>query len=170
MLSQEDTAVVSDTGATANIVCFSWLAHRNRIVEQRGIPRVTTYPAKARTRIGDGRLGGVRHTADIPAGIAGDREMFTAFALDSDIPALLRKGFMEALGGQLDFSRGSLNLRRQRVRTPPRVNRAGQYILSVVDFRKGQSGSATKCPRASVSVLQLAQKSPDMLDRGLHSP
>ena len=36
-------------------------------------------------------------------GVAGNRGMFAAFALEADTPALLRKTAMEALGGQLDF-------------------------------------------------------------------
>ena len=40
---------------------------------------------------------------EIPVGVAGNTRMFTAFALEADIPALLRKGAAEALGGQLDF-------------------------------------------------------------------
>ena len=102
MVSQEDSAVVLDTGARANLVRFSWLQRHNRILERRGIPRVTTYPSQARFRFVYGRLGEVRYAADIPVGIAGNTGMFTASVLEADIPALLRKGAMEALGGQLD--------------------------------------------------------------------
>ena len=45
---------------------------------------------EARFRLGDGRLGEVRRAADTPAGFAGRRGKFTAFALEADIPALLR--------------------------------------------------------------------------------
>ena len=96
VISQEYSVVVLDTGAAANLVCFRSLAHHNRILERRGIPRVTTYPSQARFRFGDGRLGEVRHAAAISVG-------FTAFVLGGGVPALLRKGAMEALGGQLDF-------------------------------------------------------------------
>ena len=78
-------------------------------------------------------------------GIAGNREMFTAFALEADIPALLRKGFMEALGGRFDFLRGSLNLHRRGVQIPLRVNRVGHCILGVVDFCMDPSGRASRC-------------------------
>ena len=90
MVSREDSVVVLDTGATANLVCFSWLAHHNRILERRGIPRVSTYPSKARFRFANGRLGDVRQAADIPLGVAGAQVKFTAFAPDADIPTLLR--------------------------------------------------------------------------------
>ena len=120
LVSQEDTAVVSDTSATANLVCLSWLARRNRILGRREIPRVTTYPSQARFRFGDGRLGEVRHAADIPVGIARSRRMLTASLLEADIPALLREGAAEELGGQLGFLRGSLNLRRQGALYPER--------------------------------------------------
>ena len=82
---------------------FSWLARHNRILDRRGNPRVTTYPSQAGFCLGDGRHGQEHHAADFPAGVAGHRGMFTAFALEADIPALLRKGAMEALGGQWGF-------------------------------------------------------------------
>ena len=51
---------------------------------------------------------------------------FTAFALDAEIPASSRKCAMEALGGQLDFSRDVLALRKQGVTISLRVNRTGR--------------------------------------------
>ena len=42
LVSAEDSVVALDTGATANLVCFSCLAHRKRILARRGIPRVAT--------------------------------------------------------------------------------------------------------------------------------
>ena len=110
MVAQDGGAVVLDTGATANLVGYSWLARQNRILERRGTLRATTLPSKATFRFGDGRLGEERHAADIPVGNTGNRGMFPAFALDGDVPALLPKGALESLGGQLEFLRGSLNL------------------------------------------------------------
>ena len=158
--------IVLDTGATANVVPFSWPGRRNRILEQHGIPKV----AKARFSFGDGRLREVRHAADVPVGIAGNRGMFTAFALEAEIPALLREGVMEALGGKSNFLRGSLNLPRQGAQKRLGVNRVGRYILSVVDFRKDPSRSASRCPEASASLFHLVQKCPDLSDRDLHLP
>ena len=66
--------------------------------------------------------------------------MLTAFVLDGDIPALLRKGAMEALGGRLDLFHASLLIRQQGVQIPLRVNMAGRYILSVVDIRRAHRG------------------------------
>ena len=86
-------------------------------------------------------------------GIAGNKGAFTAFALEGGIPPLLSKGAMEALGGQVDFLRGSSNFHWQGVQIPQRVNRARQYILSVVGFRKDPSTSAPKCPEASASFF-----------------
>ena len=63
-----------------------------------GLPRVSTYPAQARFEFGDGRMGDVRFAANITVGIAGAEGNFTAFVLDADIPASLRKGALEALG------------------------------------------------------------------------
>ena len=111
LVPREDSVVALNTSTAANIVRFSWLAYRNRILEGRGAPRVSTYHSKARFRFGDGRLGEVRHAADILVGVAADKGKFAAFALDADIPAFLRKGAIEALGWQLEFPRGSLVLR-----------------------------------------------------------
>ena len=103
-------------------------------------------------------------------GIAGIRGIFTAFALEAEIPALLREGAMEALGGQLDFLRGSFNLPRQGVQKRLGVDRVGHYILSVVDFRKDPPRRASRCPEASASLFHLAQKFPDLPERDLHLP
>ena len=66
--------------------------------------------------------------------------------------------------------RGSLNLHLQGAQIPLMVNRVGNGILSVVDFRKDPSRSAPKCPEASASLLQLVRKYPDLSDGGLHVP
>ena len=41
LVSQEDSVVLSDTGAAATLARFGWLAHHNRILARRGIPRAT---------------------------------------------------------------------------------------------------------------------------------
>ena len=61
--------------------------------------------------------GEVRFAADIRAGAAGDRGIFTAFALDADIPALLREEASEALKGQLGFARNMSTFGEQGVDT-----------------------------------------------------
>ena len=66
------------------------------------------YPSSARFKFGDGRIGEVNREADIKVGIAGHKGAFTAFALDAEIPSLLRKGALEALGAQLDFDEDTL--------------------------------------------------------------
>ena len=48
---------------------------------------------------------------------------FSAMLLDADTPAVLRKGALEELGGQLDVPRDLLTLRKQGVRTFLRVSR-----------------------------------------------
>ena len=50
--AQNDSVVILDTGATANLVCFSWLARHNRTLERHEVPRVTTYPALATGALG----------------------------------------------------------------------------------------------------------------------
>ena len=43
LASQEDSVEVLNTGATANLVCISWPARHNRILDRHGIPRIATY-------------------------------------------------------------------------------------------------------------------------------
>ena len=64
LFEEAASVVVLDIGAAANLACFRLLAHRNRILEREGFLRVPTYPAGARFKFGDGRLGEVRHAAD----------------------------------------------------------------------------------------------------------
>ena len=106
----DDSVLVLDAGPTANLVCFRWLEHRNRLLEQHGFQRASAYPSKARFRFGYGLVGGVRYAADIPAGIAGNKGKLTAFALGADALALLWRAAMEALRGHLEFPRDSLVL------------------------------------------------------------
>ena len=116
MLAESDSIAVSDTGAGPNLVCFSLLQPHNRILRREESPRVSTQLASARFRSGDGGLGEGRRAADTPVGIAGNKGEFAAFALEADIPALLRKGALEARGGRLDFSRDISTLRNHRGR------------------------------------------------------
>ena len=77
--------MILDTGATANLVCFRWLRRHNAILQAKGSDPVTTYPAQATFRFGDGGTGEVSHAADIPVGAAGVKGEFTAFVSESDI-------------------------------------------------------------------------------------
>ena len=43
-----DSIAVLDTGATANLACFKWLANRKSRLRKMGIPEVTAFPAMAR--------------------------------------------------------------------------------------------------------------------------
>ena len=101
----EGSVVVLDAMAAANLVCSRWLENRNSLLTQRGFRRSKTNPAKAPFKFGDGRMGAVRYSADTTVGVAGNGGPFTAFVLDSDIPAFLRKGASGAMGGQLAFPR-----------------------------------------------------------------
>ena len=131
---RDDSVVVLDTGAAANLVCFRWLSHQSSLLERKGFPRVLTYPAQARFKFGDGRAGNVCFASDIAVGIAGAKGTSTASVLDADIPALLCKGALEALAGQLDFARNTRTLGSRGIAIPLKVNAMGHYILSVVDF------------------------------------
>ena len=73
-------------------------------------------------------------------GIADNKKEFRAFALEADIPALLHKGGTEALGEQLDFSRGASTPRKRGVDIPLKAKCMGHYILSVIAFRVGRTG------------------------------
>ena len=139
LVSESDSAAVSDTGATAGLARFRWLEHYSLILQRGGNRQVTTYPASARFRFGDGHLGEVCRAADIPVGFAGGKGKFATFALDADIPELLRKGALEAARGQLDCSRGISTLRKQGANIPLRLTRMGQYIPSAADFGEGPS-------------------------------
>ena len=114
-----DCRAVLDSGDTADITVSKCLGHHSKISQRRGVPRAEAYPARARFKLadwamyGDGRLGDVRCAADFPLGIAGDRGKRSAFVLKTDIPALLRIGALEALGGRSDFHRNISTLRKQ---------------------------------------------------------
>ena len=105
---KEDGAFSLDSGVTADLVWSRRLTHRNSMLGLMGPPRVAPFPAQARFTFGDGRVGDVRHSADIAAGIAGAEDNFAAFASDADIPAFFRKGALGSLGGRPDFSRDAL--------------------------------------------------------------
>ena len=94
--------MVLGTGAAANLSRLRLLEHHNRILEQRGYRKVSTCPSPTSFRFGDGRQGEVRRAADTPVGAEGSKGKFTASVLDTDSPALLRKGALEALGPQLE--------------------------------------------------------------------
>ena len=72
-VTQSDDVVVlgAGAGATANLVCFEWLGNHNSFLQKTRFPKVTPYSATARLKFGDGRVGAVKHAADINVGIAG---------------------------------------------------------------------------------------------------
>ena len=54
--AHNDSVVILDTGATANLVCFNWLAHHNTLLAKSGLPKEVSYPAHAMFKFGDGRM------------------------------------------------------------------------------------------------------------------
>ena len=126
--------VILDTGAAANLVCFNWLSRHNNLLPKRSLPKVVSYPAHAMFKFGGGRMGEVCHAADITVGVAGVKGTFTAFVLDSVIPALLSKGALESLRGCLDFAQHMLTLGKTGKGIPLQMSDMGHYILSVADF------------------------------------
>ena len=171
VVSPASSVVVLDTGATANLVCRQWLANHNRFLERQGIEKAHLYPADARFKFGDGRIGEVRYAADITVGIAGRKGSFTAFVLDAEIPALLCKGALEALSAQLDFAKGTLWLERHGICVPLGLSDMGHYAMSVAEFRKGRP-KRTRDPLLSASFFErsLMDKRPDLSGGGLPFP
>merc|ERR1712052_65500 len=100
--------------------------------------KVHLYPSAARFKFGDGRIGEVQYAANISVGIAGCKGTFTAFVMDAEVPALLRKGALEALGAQLDFAKDTLWLERHSICVPLGLNAMGHYVMSVVELGKGR--------------------------------
>ena len=136
-----------------------------------GFSRVTPYSAAARFKFGDGRVVEVEHAADIKVGIAGRRGASAACVAVADIPAFLRKGAWEALGGQLDFGRDILTVRKRGAEGPPGVNEMGHYVLSAVEFGQGPP-RFDRGPNLAAShfVWSFLQRRPDLSDGGLHLP
>ena len=66
--------------------------------------------------------------------MAGIKGVFTAFVLDSDIPALLSKGALEPPQGRLDFARHALALGTDGTVIPLQMGEVGRYFLSAEDF------------------------------------
>lgn len=101
-------------------------------------------------------MGGARFVADTTAGIAGAKGNSTASVLVADIPDLLRKGSLDALGGQLDFSRDAPASGSRGVEIPPKVNDMGHYVLTgVVDFG-GSRANRNRDPSFSASMAEWA--------------
>ena len=71
LYAQNESVVILDAGATANLVCFQWLRRHNELLASKGLPEVSSYPAHAMFKFGDGRTGAVCHAADITVGLAG---------------------------------------------------------------------------------------------------
>ena len=86
MASKVECVAVLDTGATANLVRLKWLANHKSHLQKTGLPKVNTYPAAARIKFGDGRIGEVRPAADIQVGIAGRKSTCSAFVLEAAFP------------------------------------------------------------------------------------
>ena len=146
MVSRASSVVVLDAGATANLVCRAWVANHSLFLERLGMEEVHLYPSAARFKFGDGRIGEVQNAADISVGIAGFKGTCTAFVMEAEIPALLCKGALEALGARLDFAKDALLLERRSTCVPLGLNAMGHYILSVAEFGTGRPKRGTRSP------------------------
>ena len=125
VVSRASSVGLLDAGATANLVRRAWLANHNQVLERLGMEKVHLYPSAARFKFGDGRIGEVQYAANISVGIAGCKGAFTAFVMDAEVPALLRKGALEALGAQLDFAKDTRLLERRGICVPLGLNAMG---------------------------------------------
>ena len=132
--AKNESGVILDTRTTANLARFQWLKPHNEPLANRGFQAASTYPGHATFKFGDDRTGEVCHAADTAVGVAGIKGMFTAFVLDSDVPALLCKGALETLLGCLDFARQTLTMGANGKVIPLQMSEVGHYVLSVADF------------------------------------
>ena len=98
----------------------------------QGLPGISTYPASAQSEFVEGRLGGVRAAADVTVRTAGRRGTPTAFALEADTPAYLRKGRSGTLRAQSDVVCNVLTPRYQVAEAPSRVNEMGPEMCTGV--------------------------------------
>ena len=144
------------TGATANRVCFRCPGNRNLLLREHGCRRVSTHPTCARFKLRGSRLGEVR---------------FTARILKSNAPTLLRRGELEARGGQSDFTCDVLSCRKQGVDIPLEVNHLGLYVVSAATLGDGSSRSGSG-PHfaASYSGWAFVEKRPNLPTGGFQSP
>ena len=113
----------------------------------------------------------MRRAANIPVGIAGSKEKFTAFAPEAAFRSLLRKSTSDAVGGELDISRNISALRKQGVDIPLRAAGMGRYSLSVAHFgverSRKQQGTMVSAPHFEWFSTK---KRPDLADGGLRVP
>ena len=130
-----------------------------------------TYPARARFKFRNGRVGDVRYAADIPAGIAGGRGEIAASLLGADIAALLREGALGSLGGQSDYTRNAAALKKMCVDVPLEVRGMGHYGLRAALFG-GKCEKSVRGLTYSVSYFQLdiSMGRPNVSNGGQRSP
>ena len=97
------SAVIIDTGASANPVGARWPNNHNAILRSLGRDEAKGAPASASFRYGDGHVGIVHKAAIVPMATMGRTGHFVAYVADADIPALLGKEELETLSANLVF-------------------------------------------------------------------
>ena len=97
--------------------------------------------------------------------------LLAAFTLEADILALLRKGALRALGGQLDFACDVLTLREERADPSLAGYQVGRNVLSVVAFGERPPRSV-RGPKLTASHFGrvFAGTRPDLSTGCLHLP
>ena len=123
-----DNVALLGTGAAASPAYFGRFERHTSFLDCRGAPRPGACPESARFKFGGGRHEGVHGAADTPLGIRSGRGEFTAFALVADIPSLLRKGAIGALGGQVDFACNVSTLSKRGGAIPLRFSGPAHYV------------------------------------------
>ena len=104
------SAVIIDTGTSANLAAANWLRNRDAILKALGRPLPKITPAFASFRYGDGRVSDVHWAAILPFATVGYAGHFMAYVVEADIPALPGKEALETLGGHLNFCERVLTL------------------------------------------------------------
>ena len=107
------SAVVLDTGDTANLVFSKWLDPYNSVLGKWAVAPADPFPARVRSKFVGRSLGKARFSADVPAflpRLAGVRGIFAAFLPEAATAAVLRTGALESPSGQRDFDRTAKSL------------------------------------------------------------
>ena len=106
-------------------------------------------------------MGNLQPAAEAPIALAGHVGVLNTYLAEQIIPALMKKGALESLGGQLDFAQDNLHLRMIGAIANLRANPAGHYVTGVADFAKEMPRrppqAQTACMMSPCTVSTLGQ-------------
>ena len=129
-------------GDATNLAAPEWPKNHNCPPKKYGPPDVAASTAAAKFEVGNGRTEEIRLAADVPMETASRRGEFANFLADADIPALLRKGILEASEGKLDSPENCLRPAKLGIRVPQRRNAASRNLF------RGSPRLVKSCARA----------------------